>query len=79
MKKTAALLLLTVLALSLVACGGAVARDVADYRTVMEFHEDFRILQLTDLHFGIETDHEEKLSLLRDRQWASGQSPSSSF
>lgn len=67
MKKTAALLLLTVLALSLVACGGAVARDVADYRTVMEFHEDFRILQLTDLHFGIETDHEEKLSLLRER------------
>ena len=67
MKKTVALLLLAVLMLSLVACGAGETRDVSEYRTTMEFHEDFRILQLADLHFGIETDHEEKLDLIRER------------
>ena len=67
MKKILALLLLAALSFSLVACGAGKVGDVSEYRTTMEFHEDFRILQLTDLHFGIETDHEAKLTRLRER------------
>ena len=69
-KRTSGLSLLLfaiLLALSLSACGEAMPRGVSEYRTVMRFHEEFRILQLTDLHFGIETDLAEKTALLRER------------
>lgn len=39
---------------------------VSSYRTTMEFHDNFRVLQLADLHFGIETDLRMQLDLLTD-------------
>ena len=39
--------------------------SVSDYRTTMKFHEDFKILQITDLHFGVESDLELQLGILK--------------
>ena len=45
---------------------GRVAYSVEAYRTTMQYYEDFKILQLTDLHLGIETDLGHQLSVVRD-------------
>lgn len=37
---------------------------ITDYRTTMTFHEDFKIMQMTDLHLGIESDLKEQLSFI---------------
>ena len=37
---------------------------VDDYRTVMEFHENFKVMQLTDLHLGIESDLAKQLKFM---------------
>ena len=42
------------------------AYSVIDYRLTMEFHEDFKILQLTDLHFGIESDLKSQFDFVKD-------------
>ena len=58
-KKIFALLSASVLCLSCVACANeknGVQYDVNDYRTTMQFHDDFKIMQLADLHFGVETN-----------------------
>lgn len=39
--------------------------DVMDYRLTMEFHDDFKILQLTDLHFGIESHLESQFAFVK--------------
>ena len=41
--------------------------DVTEYRTTMKYYEDFKILQIADLHLGIETDVQKQLDILRDR------------
>lgn len=38
---------------------------VSEYRTTMEYKEDFKILQLTDLHLGIECDLRDQLELIK--------------
>ena len=38
--------------------------EVNDYRTTMQFHDNFKILQITDLHFGIESDLQKQLNFL---------------
>lgn len=49
-------------------CGGGCATgkaySVNDYRTSMNFRDGFRILQLTDLHLGIESDLKKQLNLV---------------
>lgn len=40
--------------------------DVNDYRTTMQFYDDFKILQLTDLHLGIESDLKKQLGIVSD-------------
>ncbi|MBR2969353.1 MAG: metallophosphoesterase [Clostridia bacterium] len=35
------------------------------YRTTMQFYDGFKIMQLTDLHFGIETDVAQQLDVIR--------------
>lgn len=52
---------------SLVGCSGEdkVDYSVAEYRTTMKYYEDFKILQLTDLHFGIETDVGAQLEIVK--------------
>ena len=57
------LLILTVLCSS---CHDNVEYSVNDYRTTMQFHDDFKILQVTDLHFGIESDLAKQLDFVCD-------------
>ena len=40
--------------------------SVAEYRTTMQYYDDFKILQLTDLHFGIETDIALQLDIVKN-------------
>lgn len=49
-------------------CGGNAekAYSVDDYRTTMEFRDGFKILQLADLHLGIESDLKKQLNLVTD-------------
>lgn len=66
-KKIFALLSASVLCLSCVACANeknGVQYDVNDYRTTMQFHDDFKIMQLADLHFGIETNVQKQLDFI---------------
>ena len=37
-------------------CGAKKSYSVTDYRTTMAFRDGFKILQLTDLHLGVESD-----------------------
>lgn len=39
--------------------------EVSDYRLRMEFHDDFKIMQITDLHFGIESDLQSQFDFVR--------------
>lgn len=74
-KKIIALLLLSVLICSLIGCSnyrdvpsdvGKNAYSVEEYRTTMQYYDDFKILQLTDLHFGIETDVAHQLEIIEN-------------
>ena len=49
-------------------CGGNAekAYSVDDYRTTMNFRDGFKILQLADLHLGIESDLKKQLNLVTD-------------
>ena len=38
--------------------------NIDDYRTTMKFHDDFRVMQLTDLHLGIESDLAKQLKFI---------------
>ena len=69
MKKAVALIFVLIFILSLFACapnyGAKNNHDVLEYRTTMEYHDDFKILQITDLHFGIESDLKAQLDVVR--------------
>ena len=70
MKKLFAILFVLIFALSLFACAPNYGEKnnyaVEEYRTTMSFHEDFKILQITDLHFGIESDLKAQLEVLKN-------------
>ena len=61
-KQLLTVLLLCALLLCAVGCAdaqhgvGKTAYAVQQYRTTMQYYEDFKILQIADLHLGIETD-----------------------
>jgi predicted MPP superfamily phosphohydrolase len=40
--------------------------EVEDYRLTMDFHDDFKILQLTDLHFGIESNLKVQFKFVKE-------------
>ena len=40
--------------------------DVTDYRTTMQYYDDFKILQLTDIHLGVESDIALQLDIVRN-------------
>lgn len=48
------LLPLLLLAASCVSCAKGVEYELDSYRTTMQFHDNFRVMQLTDLHLGIQ-------------------------
>lgn len=37
-------------------CGKGINYELKDYRTVMQFHDNFRVMQLTDIHLGFQGD-----------------------
>ena len=45
---------------------GKQAYAVSEYRTTMQYYDDFKILQIADLHLGIETDVGHQLEILRE-------------
>lgn len=70
-KQLLSVLLLCALLLGLAGCAGAShgageTYAVQQYRTTMQYYEDFKILQIADLHLGIETDVALQLQILRD-------------
>ncbi len=74
-KKIMAILLLLALLASFGGCAayrdvphdvGKRAYTVAEYRTTMQYYEDFKVLQITDLHLGIETDLAKQLGIVEN-------------
>ncbi len=68
-------LLLSVLLLSFTGCAayrdvpndvGKKAYPVSEYRTAMKYYDDFKILQIADLHLGIETDVAHQLEIVKN-------------
>ena len=57
---------LCISAVLLCSCNAQKSYSVASYRTTMQFYEDFKILQLTDLHFGIETNLALQLDVVKN-------------
>ena len=52
------------LSLVCTSCGQSKQYNVEDYRTTMKFHDNFKIMQLTDLHLGIESDLQKQLDFV---------------
>ena len=66
-KRIIVLLALAALLLPLFGCAAAgegKSYPVEEYRTTMQYYDDFKVMQLTDLHFGIETDVALQLRIL---------------
>ena len=56
---------LLVVGLACTACSAPKSYNLEDYRTTMEFHDNFKVMQLTDLHLGVQGD------LVRDLNFVS--------
>ena len=56
--------ILFLLPLLLTSCGKQ-EHPVSDYRLTMNFHDDFKIMQWTDVHIGIQTDLKKTHALLK--------------
>lgn len=65
LKKVILVLCVTLALCALASCGaGTREYDVLDYRTTMEYYEGFKIMQIADLHFGIESDLRSQMSVV---------------
>ena len=68
--KGVAVLLISVILFSLVGCSalnnGNKDYSVEEYRTTMQYYDDFKILQLADLHLGIQTDVAHQLEIVKN-------------
>lgn len=51
---------------ALTSCNQTKTYEVNDYRLTMKFHDNFKILQLTDLHLGIESDLALQLDFIKE-------------
>ena len=47
-----------------VSCSAPVDYKVEDYRTTMQFHDDFKVMQLADLHLGVQGDTVGQLNFI---------------
>ena len=34
-------------------CVGKTDYDISNYRLTMKFHDDFKVMQMSDIHFGL--------------------------
>ena len=57
-------LILPLITVLLSSCVGVKTYGLEDYRTTMKFHDDFKVMQLTDLHFGVQGDFENQLKFV---------------
>ncbi len=57
--------ILLIISILLCSCSSQNQYNVNDYRTTMKFHDDFKILQLTDIHLGIESDLNHQLNIVK--------------
>ena len=69
MKKIIAIISVLLLLFSLASCSLIREKeyDVTEYRTTMQYYDDFKVLQLTDIHLGVESDLELQLDSVRDK------------
>lgn len=51
-------------ALTCASCNQNVQYDLSSYRTTMEFHDNFKVMQLTDLHIGIQGNIKRDLNFV---------------
>ena len=67
MKKITALCLVVLTLFTLTSCSLIREKEhaVLEYRTTMQYYDDFKILQLTDIHLGVESDLELQLNVVR--------------
>ena len=47
-----------------VSCSAPVDYKVEDYRTTMQFHDNFKVMQLADLHLGVQGDTVGQLNFI---------------
>ena len=71
MKKIVAVFLVLAMLSAFVSCNNGEKSEgkayaVEEYRTTMQYYDDFKILHLTDLHFGIETDIAHQLEIIEN-------------
>ena len=62
--KTKSILPMILIGLTCASCNQNVQYDISSYRTTMEFHDNFKVLQLTDLHLGIQSDLQRELDFI---------------
>ena len=67
-KRIFAVLLVLAVLFSLTGCSHSTDKSypVSEYRTTMQYYEDFKILQISDLHLGIETDLAHQLEIVKN-------------
>jgi hypothetical protein len=63
-RKSCAVILPLLFTLALTSCG-AKECPKEDYLSTLSWHEDFSVLQLTDIHWSVETDREHEKAYLR--------------
>ena len=47
-----------------ISCSKGVEHQIEEYRTTMKFHDNFKVMQLTDLHLGVESDLAKQLKYI---------------
>ena len=55
---------LLLIGLTCASCSQYKQYEIHDYRTTMQFHDNFRVMQLTDLHLGVESDLARNLNFV---------------
>ena len=60
--------IISAMLISLASCSAPSGKEhsVDEYRTTMQYYEDFKVLQLADLHFGIQTDIASQLDIVKN-------------
>ena len=62
--KAKILLPLLLVGFTCASCSHGKQYALEDYRTTMQFHDDFKVMQLTDLHFGVQGDLKRNLDFV---------------
>ena len=55
---------LLILSLICTSCSSTRTYQVEEYRTTMKFHDNFKIMQITDVHLGIESNLKQQLEFI---------------